>query len=223
MKAMILAAGRGKRMRQSSSDLPKALLDLNGLPLIAHRIISLVAAGITEIIINVYQDLTPFKQLIGDGDKFNCRILYSLETEILETAGGIIKALPLLGDKPFINCSCDTVSNYNFTSLIQHTLDSHTLAHLVLVDNPQHHHRGDFSLEQTRVCIHQENAYNYAGFSLLHPKLFDDLEPGYRKVGDVLKSAVQQHLVSGEVFNGTWVNADTPERLAIARKQMQSL
>lgn len=215
---MILAAGRGKRMKELTSNLPKALIDLNGIPLIAHRINDLVQAGVNDIIINVYQNLDLFKQKLGDGKRFNCRIHYSLETDILETAGGIIKALPLLGDQPFINCSCDTVSDYDFAKLRNHKLERDTLAHVVLVSNPDHHPNGDFNLESGRIVLKEQARYNYAGFSLLHPKLFHNLEPGYRKIGEVLKHAAQKNLLSGEHFDGLWVNADTPERLADAEK-----
>lgn len=223
MKAMILAAGRGKRMKDISSNLPKALLDLNGMPLIVYRIKALVDAGITDIVINVYNNLDIFKEILGDGKKYSCKITYSFEQEILETAGGIIKALPLLGEEAFINCSCDTITDYDFTRFKKHQFNQNTLAHLILVDNPSHHPQGDFSLTDDRVGLDEEAPYNYAGFALLHPQLFKNLDPGYRRIGDAFKQAIRNQLVSGEYFKGLWINTDTPERLAHAQKLLEEL
>ncbi|PIQ43608.1 MAG: mannose-1-phosphate guanylyltransferase [Gammaproteobacteria bacterium CG11_big_fil_rev_8_21_14_0_20_46_22] len=213
---MILAAGLGKRMGNLTQDTPKALLTVNHKPLIVYRIEQLMSAGVKDIVINVHQHREAFEQALGDGSRFNCCIQYSFEDEVLETAGGIIQALPLLGDQPFIITSCDTLTDFNFSTLMIHDLGEH-LAHLVLVDNPPHHPEGDYGLINGQVSLEAKPKYNYAGFGLLHPQLFAGLVPGKRKKAEVFADAIPKKLITGEHYEGQWMNIDTPQRLAQAQ------
>jgi len=218
MKAMILAAGKGKRFGSLTQSHPKALLEVHGKPLIVYRIEQLVKAGITEIVINLHAHAELIKNALDDGQKWNCHITYSYEKQILETAGGIIQALPQLGETPFIVCSCDTISDFNFETLTTHKLKPDVLGHLVLVDNPEHHQEGDYGIKNTFAHPDFKPRFNYAGFALLHPKLFQGYTPGNRKLASVFNDAMEKQQITAEVFKGMWLNVDTPERLKKAEQ-----
>jgi MurNAc alpha-1-phosphate uridylyltransferase len=211
MKALILAAGRGERMRPLTDATPKPLLLVAGKPLIEYTIEVLVAEGITDLVINLSHLGEQIQQVIGNGTRFNAKINYSQEGEnALETAGGIIHALPLLDDSPFLVVNGDIASNYPFHQLIHKKID---LAHLVLIENPQHHSQGDFGLEKGIVKKQADEYFTFSGIGLYHPDLFADTPPGKSKLAPLLRSAMQQNRVSGELHNGFWMDIGTPERL----------
>ncbi|WP_339515654.1 N-acetylmuramate alpha-1-phosphate uridylyltransferase MurU [Pseudomonas sp. RL_15y_Pfl2_60] len=213
MKAMILAAGKGERMRPLTLHTPKPLVRAAGVPLIEYHINALASAGFTELVINHAWLGQQIEDYLGDGSRFGVSIRYSAEGEPLETGGGIFRALPLLGDEPFLVVNGDVFTDYSFANL-QQPLSG--LAHLVLVDNPAHHTQGDFSLQQGMVrdgAIDQP-CLTYSGIALLSPQLFAGCEPGAFKLAPLLREAMGRGLVSGEHFSGHWIDVGTHERLA---------
>lgn len=216
MKAMILAAGRGSRMAVLNSDLPKPLLKVGEKSLIEHRLEGLKKAGVTELIINIHHLAEKIQATLGNGARYGVKIHYSFEAELLETGGGICQALPLLGDQPFIVVSADTFSDYPFEKLVEHPLKG--LAHLVLVDNPPHHSLGDFGLDQEYVSLSAATKLNYAGFALIHPRLFAGLSVHPFKLSSLFHTAIEARQITGEYYRGLWMNVDTPERLEAVRK-----
>ncbi|MDX1491573.1 MAG: nucleotidyltransferase family protein [Pseudohongiellaceae bacterium] len=217
MKAMILAAGLGTRMRPLTDTLPKPLLKAGRYSLIEYHIMALARSGITEIVINLFYLGDAIRRALGDGQRYGVTIHYSDEELRLETAGGIIKALPLLGDNPFIVVNGDIWSDYCFDSLQALELGE-SLAHLVMVDNPPHNERGDFQLlSDGRLSASEEvqdGRYTFSGISLLSPKLFASLPAGPRPLAPLLREAMQASAVTGELFAGQWWDIGTPERLA---------
>ena len=214
MKAMILAAGRGERMRPLTEDTPKALLEVRGKALVVRLIEALARAGVREIVINHAHLGAKIEGALGDGGRFGVVIRYSPESEALETAGGIANALALLGEAPFIAVNADIFCDYDFSLLAGHALGQH-LAHLVLVANPPHHPRGDFSLEGASVSDAGEPKCTFSGIGLYHPALFRDIAPGAgAQLAPLLRAAMARQLVSGELHRGVWHDVGTPERLA---------
>jgi N-acetyl-alpha-D-muramate 1-phosphate uridylyltransferase len=211
MKAMILAAGRGERMRPLTDHTPKPLLSVAGKPMIVHTIEQLVQAGYTELVINHAHLGSQIEGALGDGTQFGASIQYSPEGEQgLETAGGIIHALPLLGNTPFLVVNGDIATNFDFSSLRHITVD---LAHLVLVPNPDHHPNGDFGVTNGLVDEHATERRTFSGIGVYSPKLFDNLPEGTRKLGGLLRSKMADRRVSGQKFDGFWLDIGTPERL----------
>ena len=219
--AMILAAGEGQRMRPLTLTTPKPLLCVHGMPLIVHHIQRLVAAGITDIIINTAYLGAHIHRALGDGLAFGAKLRYSHEgTSGLETAGGIRRALPLIGRNPFILVNADIYTDYDYQALIN---PSPTLAHLVLINNPPQHPKGDFRLEHGLVsnlpAQAGERTLTYSGIARLHPQLFHDIPPGKHPLAPILKQAADQGHASGEHYQGEWHDIGTPERLeALNRK-----
>ncbi|SNT02233.1 N-acetylmuramate alpha-1-phosphate uridylyltransferase MurU [Pseudomonas segetis] len=213
MKAMILAAGKGERMRPLTLHTPKPLVRAAGVPLIEYHINALASAGFTELVINHAWLGQQIEDYLGDGSRFGVSICYSAEGEPLETGGGIFKALPLLGDEPFLVVNGDVFTDYSFANLRQPLSG---LAHLVLVDNPAHHTQGDFSLQQgmVRDGADDQHCLTYSGIALLSPKLFAGCEPGAFKLAPLLREAMGRGLISGEHFSGHWIDVGTHERLA---------
>ena len=213
MKAMILAAGKGERMRPLTLHTPKPLVRAADTPLIEFHLRALAEAGIRELVINHAWLGQQIEDHLGDGARFGLSIRYSAEGEPLETGGGIFRALPLLGDEPFLVVNGDVWTDFDFRRLRQ---PLHGLAHLVLVDNPAHHPRGDFRLEGERVsdALEGEPSLTYSGIDVLHPRLFADCQPGAFKLAPLLRQAMAAGLVSGEYFAGRWVDVGTHERLA---------
>lgn len=221
MKAMILAAGRGERMRPLTDTLPKPLVTVNDKPLIAYHIERLVAAGIVDIIINHAHLGEKIEAALGDGAQWGANIIYSPEPEGgLETAGGIVQALPLLGDKPFIVVNGDVWTDYDFSLLASLTLNE-CLAHLVLVDNPEHHPTGDFYLSSQAKVEEQgdSEALTFSGISVLHPHLFNGVSAGRSRLAPLFREAMLQHKVSGEYYAGDWRDIGTLERLELLRNK----
>lgn len=209
---MILAAGRGERMRPLTDRVPKPLLPVAGRPLIQHHIESLSKAGFRELVINHAHLGDQIEQALGDGSRWDLTIFYSVESPVaLETGGGIFKALPLLGDAPFVVVNGDIWTDYDFSRL---SLPENSLAHLVLVDNPAHNPEGDFCLDNDRVIDNAGERLTFSGIGVYHPALFADCKPGAFPLAPLLKSAMAQDRVSGERFGGQWVDVGTPERLA---------
>ena len=216
MKAMILAAGLGNRMRPLTLHTPKPLLEVGGKPLIVWHIEKLQKIGVTEIVINTAWLGEKLANALGDGSQFGVKILWSHEGEGLETAGGIINALPLLGDEPFILVNGDVWTTMDFASLLDVQLGEQQ-AHLVLVENPPQHLKGDFILSNGLAYTFEQEqlgeALTYSGIAVLHPRMFVGLENGKRPLAPLLKQAMQQHQVSAEKMQAVWVDVGTPERL----------
>ncbi len=217
MRAMLLAAGKGERMRPLTLHTPKPLLPVAGKALIEYHIEALAAAGITELVINHAWLGAQVEQRLGNGSRYGVRIAYSAENEPLETGGGILRALPLLGDAPFIVVNGDIWTDFDFSRLLQ---PADGLAHLVLVDNPQHHEQGDFSLSNGRVGAAGTDRLTYSGIAVLHPQLFAGCRPGAFRLAPLLRAAMEQGQVSGEHFTGRWLDVGTVERLAQAEQMV---
>ncbi|NWL75885.1 mannose-1-phosphate guanylyltransferase [Pseudomonas taiwanensis] len=213
MKAMILAAGKGERMRPLTLHTPKPLVRAAGTPLIEFHLQALVKAGFNELVINHAWLGQQIEDHLGDGARFGLSIRYSAEGEPLETGGGIFQALPLLGDEPFLIVNGDVWTDFEFSHL-RRPLDG--LAHLVLVDNPTHHPHGDFVLENGRVrdAVAGEPSLTYSGIAVLHPRLFEGCQAGAFKLAPLLRQAMAAGRVTGERFAGRWVDVGTHERLA---------
>lgn len=214
MRAMILAAGLGKRMRPLTLTTPKPLLPVAGKALIEYHIERLAAAGFDTIVINHAWLGEQIEQALGDGSCYGVRLLYSAEGEPLETAGGIHKALPLLcegADDCFVVVNGDVFTNYDFSRLPARIVGQ---AHLVLVDNPVHNPGGDFGLRGDKVCAAEQARLTFSGISVLQASLFSGLEPGEMALAPLLRGAMARQQVTGEHFSGYWSDIGTPERLA---------
>jgi N-acetyl-alpha-D-muramate 1-phosphate uridylyltransferase len=212
MKAMILAAGRGERMRPLTDNMPKPLLPVAGKPLIEHTISQLVSAGFTRIIINHARFGQQIEDKLGNGKSLGAEIIYSAEgDEPLETAGGIINALPLLGTEPFLVVNGDIATDFPFAGLHKLTVET---AHLVLVDNPEHHKAGDFGLDSTgKVTENDELRLTFSGLGIYHPILFRNSLPGKSKLAPLLRDVIKENKVTGQHYSGFWMDIGTPERL----------
>jgi len=212
MRAMILAAGEGKRMRPLTLQTPKPLLEVASQPLIVWHIERLVRAGIKEIVINIAHLGEQIPQKLGDGSLWDVKLYYSDEISQggLETAGGIIKALPLLGDEPFWVINGDIWCDYEID--ISKKLIDDTLAHLVFVPNPPHNKYGDFDVDTDGYAL-DNPAYTFAGIGLYNPKIFDDIEVGKKPLAPILKNAMAKHKITAEIFYGRWYDIGTPQRL----------
>jgi len=204
MKAMILSAGRGERMRPLTDTLPKPLLKVKGKELIAYHIEKLTSSGFSEIIINLGHLGFKIKDYLGDGSKFGIKISYSDEQKdgALESAGGIKKALPLLGDKPFLVVNGDVFTNYEFDANFEL---KDKLTHLILVQNPPHNASGDF--------LYKDSMYTFSGIGYYHPDFFKDVELQKAPLAPFLREAIVKEQVSFEVFRNIWHDVGTPERL----------
>lgn len=218
MKVMILAAGRGERMRPLTDRVPKALLEVGGRPLIVLLIERLARAGFSELVINVSHLGNLIEQALGDGGALGVSLAYSREDPVLETGGGIAYALPLLGPAPFIAVNSDVYSDFDFAQLrsIAPALERGALAaHLVLVDNPQHHPAGDFCLQQGMVAAQGDRRLTFSGIGAYAPALFAGVTRGSkRQLVTLLEPAMARGRVSGEHYRGRWVDVGTPQRLA---------
>ncbi|RQM77734.1 nucleotidyltransferase family protein [Aeromonas jandaei] len=218
MKAMILAAGRGERMRPLTDLLPKPLLAVGGKPLIVHHIEKLKAAGVTELVINHAWLGHKLVESLGDGSALGVTIRWSAEKSALETAGGIIQALPLLGDEPFLVINGDTWLDLNYRSLVEQPLDEH-LAHLWLAPNPPQHPAGDFALQAGKVV--DTPAFTFSGVGLYRPTAFAGLPAGARKLAPLLREWMVQGRVGGSLLAGEWRDIGTVARLRELDEQLQ--
>lgn len=212
MKVMILAAGRGERMRPLTDRTPKPLLLAAGKPLIQHTIEQLVAAGFNDIVINHAHLGAQIEDRLGNGNRLGANISYSSEgKQALETAGGIINALHLLGDEAFLVVNGDIATDFPFAKLKNQPVD---LAHLVLVDNPAHHPEGDFGLDKSGLVVaNAAEQFTFSGIGLYRPELFENIPAGPSKLGPLLRQAIAKGRVSGQKTDGFWMDIGTPERL----------
>ena len=212
MKAMILAAGRGERMRPLTDSTPKPLLQAGGKALLAHHLEALAAAGFREVVINLAHLGAQIETAIGDGSAFGLSIRYSREPDgALETGGGIFQALPLLGPAPFAVINGDVWTDYPLKDL---PTEPTGLAHLVLIDNPPQHPRGDFALDGDRVVADGPDKLTFSGIGVYRPELFAGCRPGVFPLAPLLRKAMATGQVSGEHYRGAWRDIGTPERLA---------
>jgi MurNAc alpha-1-phosphate uridylyltransferase len=211
MKAMILAAGRGERMRPLSNTVPKPLLKAGGRALIEYVIAALKEGGVTQIVVNHAHLGKQIIDYLGNGSKFGVDIVYSDESQgALETGGGIRKALPLLGEEPFIVINSDIWTDFPVASLPKHLSG---LAHLVLTDNPPHHPEGDFYLNDSLVNLEGGTRLTFTGIGLYSPRLFSRMAEQSFPLAPLLQKAIVQGLVTGQYYNGRWIDVGTPERL----------
>ena len=220
MFVMILAAGRGERMRPLTDTTPKPLLAVGGRPLIEWHLQALAEAGFRDVVINHAWLGAQIEQRLGNGERFGLRIRYSPEPAgALETAGGIVNALPLLGDGPFAVINGDIWTDYPLAQLPRSLGED--LAHLVLVDNPPHHPQGDFALQGWRVVADAEARLTFSGIGVYAPQLFAGLEPGVRPLAPLLRTAMAERRVGGEHYRGRWFDIGTPERLLELDRQLR--
>jgi N-acetyl-alpha-D-muramate 1-phosphate uridylyltransferase len=209
---MILAAGRGERMRPLTDHTPKPLLEVGGKSLIVWHLEELKRAGFKEVIINHAYLGNQIEEALGDGSDWGLNILYSPENTALETAGGIANALALIGEDPFLLVNGDIFTQFNLSSL---TLKNNNLAHLVMVTNPSWHPNGDFVLREGYLVPGQGNRLTYSGVGVYHPKMFRHIPPGtVAKLAPLIQLAIEKGLVSAEHYQGIWSDIGTPERLA---------
>ncbi|MEJ2453416.1 MAG: nucleotidyltransferase family protein [Candidatus Thiodiazotropha sp.] len=220
MKAMILAAGRGERMRPLTDRLPKPLLPVAGKPLIVHHIERLAASGIRQLVINHAHLGQMIEAELGDGSAWGVNIHYSPEGSALETGGGIFRALPLLGEAPFLVVNGDIWCDIDFSRL---GLPQGMLAHLVLVPNPSHHPRGDFVLQGGRVSDSEGERLTFSGIGVYHPRLFAGCQPGAFPLAPILRKAMAESKVSGIQHPGLWVDVGTAERLQTLDRQLRGV
>lgn len=208
---MILAAGRGERMRPLTDETPKPLLQINNKAMIVYLIEALASAGFTDMVINYAHLGEQIVQLLGDGQEWGVHIEYSAETSGgLETGGGIFNALPLLKSDPFLIVNADIWTDFPFASL---NFDISGQAHMVLVDNPSHHPAGDFCLQNNVVLENGAQKLTYSGIAILKHSLFANSEAGIFPLAHLLRSAMRNGLVTGYHYQGIWQDIGTPERL----------
>lgn len=225
---MILAAGRGERMRPLTDALPKPLLRAGGKSLIEYQLENLARAGFAEIVINHAHLGQMIEAALGNGERYDVDIRYSHEPAALETAGGIAQALSLLKDgsssnhgKPFLTVNADIYCDIDFSTLLpvlrrMQLYPGGNLAHLVLVDNPDHHPGGDFVLDSGEVALSGENRLTFSGIGVYQPMLFKDVVPGsVAKLAPLLQRAIAAKKIGGECYRGDWVDVGTPERLRL--------
>ena len=218
MKAMILAAGRGERMRPLTDKIPKPLLEVQGKALIIHHIEKLAHLGFEEIIINIAHLGYKIPEALGDGSKWGIKISYSDEQKggALESAGGIVKALPLLGDDTFLVVNGDVFCDYKFNPDFNLGDD---LAHLILVNNPEHNPHGDFGFNENGVLNTANEMYTFSGIGYYSPKLFTSLYPKgtmhveKQALAPILREVIKQNKISGSLHVGYWHDIGTPKRL----------
>lgn len=216
MKAIIMSAGRGKRLRPITDSLPKPMVTVGEKPLIQRHIEALKQAGISEIVINLGHLGSKIRNALGNGQQFGVNIAYTYETQLLEVGGGIANALPLLGSSPFIVVNGDIWTDYNFLSLKNRTID---LGHVVLVPNPQHHLNGDYGLIENEKMVLNNNikTYTYSGIALYHPQLFENIS-GVQMMKPILDEAISRAKISGELYRGRWADIGTITRLQTLRQ-----
>ncbi len=225
MKAMLLAAGRGERLRPLTDEVPKALLEAGGKPLLVRHLERLARAGFRDAVINVSHLGSRIVERIGDGSSYGLRVHYSRERERLETAGGIANALPLLGREPFLLVNADIYCECDFARLRDVSLATRRaplLAHLVLVPNPPHRPKGDFSLRAGAVGDDAAPRYTYAGVAVMKPSLVDPVRRGDKApLAPLLHAAAARGLLGGELYQGLWQDVGTVERLAELEKLLR--
>ncbi|NVJ67452.1 MAG: nucleotidyltransferase family protein [Gammaproteobacteria bacterium] len=215
---MILAAGRGERMRPLTDTLPKPLLKVDGKALIEYHIQALKEAGIKDILINTawLGDIIP--EYLGDGAYWGVKLTYSHEESALETAGGIRKALDFFADEPFVVVNGDIWTDFDFSLLNK----PKAKAHLVLVPNPEQHPKGDFGLDNGTVLAQSDTQYTFSGIGVYQPEIFADLELNQAEpLAPILRNLMEKQSVTGQLYQGEWRDIGTPERLEALNKEFQ--
>jgi MurNAc alpha-1-phosphate uridylyltransferase len=213
MKAMVLAAGRGERMRPITDHIPKPLVPVAGKPLIVYHLEALQRAGIREVVINLAYRGAQIRAALEDGSGYGVRIQYSDEgPEPIETGGGIFKALPLLGAEPFIVVNGDVWTDFDVASLPPLAADAH--ARLVMVPNPPHVANGDFALDGDYVIESDTDRVTYSGIGVFSPQFFHDCQPGRFPLRPLLSRAIAARKLQGQLYRGVWLDIGTPQRLA---------
>jgi N-acetyl-alpha-D-muramate 1-phosphate uridylyltransferase len=217
MKAMVLAAGRGERLRPLTDSTPKPMLLVRGQPLIHWHLAALARAGVREVVINLSWLGEAIRAGVGSGERFGLTVHYSQEPPgALEAGGGIHQALPLLGDAPFLVVNGDTYTDIDFARL---RIGTGALAHLVLVPNPDHHPRGDFALQDGEVRDAATPRLTYAGIGVYRPGLFARCQPGRFPLLPLLQAAIAERRLTGERYDGRWVDVGSAQRLAALNDQ----
>jgi MurNAc alpha-1-phosphate uridylyltransferase len=236
---MILAAGRGERMRPLTDTLPKPLLRAGGKALIEYHLENLARAGFINVVINHAHLGQMIEAALGDGKRYDVNLHYSHESVALETAGGIAQALPILedkpgntegiqGERPFLVINADIYCELDFSALLpvmrqMQSNPDRDIAHLVLVDNPAHHPEGDFSLDSDRVTLSGKNNLTFSGIGIYGPSFFKDVAPGSAaRLAPLLREAITTGKVGGQCYRGVWVDVGTPERLRLIDLQLRS-
>lgn len=207
MNAMILAAGRGERLRPLTDTCPKPLLEVKAKALIEYHLQALVKAGIKQVVINVSWLAQQIEERLGDGSRYGLQIIYSHETTALETAGGIVQALPMLDDR-FIVVNADVFTDYPIEQLLNIESD----AHLVLVENPSHNPAGDFAIDNGLLGNDVGSRKTFAGIAVYQKKLFSGLQPGKRALAPLLREAADNGCLTGELYDGSWTDVGTLAR-----------
>jgi N-acetyl-alpha-D-muramate 1-phosphate uridylyltransferase len=221
MKAMLLAAGRGERMRPLTDSLPKPLVPVGGRPLIGWHLAALARAGIREVVVNLSWLGEQLRAVLGDGRGYGVAIRYSEEGPVpLETGGGIFRAVPQLGPGPFLVVNADIWTDIDFGAL---ALEEHAHAHLVLIPNPAHHPRGDFGLDGDLVVSRDSERLTYTGVGLYRPEFFAGCSAGRFALLPLLNRAIAQRLVRAHVHRGEWCDVGTLERLASLDARLRAL
>lgn len=234
IKAMILAAGRGKRLRPLTDSLPKPLVGVLGKPLIEYHLEKLAKAGVKEVVINHAWLGEKIESTLGNGERWGIKIHYSAEPEGgLETAGGIINALPMLGSQPFLVVNGDVFTEMDFLPLVkkaedlaeQQSRDNENtfsqLGHVVLVPSPEHNPQGDFGINDNGM-VEPQGHYTFAGVSVLSANLFAGLEVGFIALAPILREAMQNSQISGQIEYGLWSDVGTLERLQQTEQWLQA-
>ncbi|MEA2048004.1 MAG: nucleotidyltransferase family protein [Campylobacterota bacterium] len=218
MKAMILAAGLGTRMRPLTDNTPKPLLKVGGIPLIVWHLERLGHDDFKDIIINIAHLGYQIPEALGDGSNWGVNIIYSDEQKegALESAGAIVKALPLLGEETFLVLNGDIFTDYDFQ--YHRKLADGILAHLVLVPNPEHNPQGDFALDGNRVIDNKQ--YTFSGIGYYAPKLFEGVPYGKSALAPLLREAMKEGKVTGELYEGEWLDIGTPQRLELLNAEL---
>tara|TARA_R110002096_G_scaffold19077_6_gene64083 strand:- start:571 stop:1236 length:666 start_codon:yes stop_codon:yes gene_type:complete len=212
MKVMILAAGRGERMGRLTDNCPKPLLEISGQPLIVHHLLALKSQGFNDFVINVAYLGDQIKTALGKGEQWGVHIEYSDEGDnALETGGGIFRALPLLGDEPFLLVNADVWTDFPFQRLRNKTVKD---IHLVLVNNPDHNQHGDFCLLDGEQKNQDSQRYTYSGIGVFSRAVFEQQTEGVFPLAPIIRQFIAQGRVSSELHRGEWVDVGTPERLA---------
>ena len=209
--AMILAAGRGERMRPLTDSVPKSMLKVGGKPLIQYHVEAMACAGFKELVINHAHLGEQITAHLGDGRDYGLTITYSPESGgALETGGGIFNALPMLGDGPFLVVNADVWTDLDFSTV---RIQEDKLAHLLLVPNPPQHQQGDFALRDGLVTDGEDGRFTFSGIGVYHPELFAGCRPGPFPLAPLLYAQAEKGLVSGQFYEGRWVDVGTPQRL----------
>lgn len=210
--AMILAAGRGERLRPLTDEIPKALVEINGESLLERHLSAMAVAGVTTVVINLGWLSEQIVERVGCGSKFGLQVIYSPEYDnVLETGGGIHRALPLLGKDPFWVVNADTYTDFRLHDL---KLQDNMLGHLILVATPEHKESGDFDLVDDRISNGGSRPLTYSGIALYRPELFAGQDAGRFSIVPLMREAADRGLLSGNLYEGMWEDIGTPERLA---------